>query len=229
MSVFLKKNRVDALNSVESEKSELPPELIAVRFAPGDTIYNLETAFGGLYLIDSGLVKNEIRVDGNDAITLLSTSDDILGLDSLACTRYVSRATAITSVSAVLIQNETLNYLLRNREEFCMELVEAISKAIAQNVLTARMLSRSRAEARVAFLILKLSTALNSNHSVPNVDFDIGLSRSDIAAHLAITRETLSRKIDLLRALGYVEVRGRRFKICNPNALAEMSNQLCAE
>lgn len=83
---------------------------------------------------------------------------------------------------------------------------------------------RRSAEARVAGLVLALARAASDSPCHPAQQFDLPLSRSEIAAMLGLTIETVSRRIGALEAAGAIRRTARRgIELIDPALLGELA------
>jgi len=72
------------------------------------------------------------------------------------------------------------------------------------------LLGRKTAEERVASFILHVADKMSNRGCVPSSGFDLPLSRADIADHIGLTIETVSRQITKLRKDGVLTMDGTR-------------------
>ncbi|MEM7733359.1 MAG: Crp/Fnr family transcriptional regulator [Pseudomonadota bacterium] len=86
------------------------------------------------------------------------------------------------------------------------------------------LLGRKTARERVATFILHVARKMRDHGCHGPVGFDLPLARSDIADHIGLTIETVSRQITLLRKDGIIDMKGARHIVsCDMDALSEAS------
>ena len=85
------------------------------------------------------------------------------------------------------------------------------------------LMGRNSAQARVAGLLLSLSSAASPSNCTPATHFDLPLSRAEMANLLGITIETVSRQISKFELAGLARRSGRRgMTIINRAALVQL-------
>lgn len=72
------------------------------------------------------------------------------------------------------------------------------------------LLGRKTAAERVASFLLHVAQRMQAQSCVPSASFELPLSRTDIADHIGLTIETVSRQITKLRKAGVLEMDGNR-------------------
>ncbi|MEM7295047.1 MAG: Crp/Fnr family transcriptional regulator [Pseudomonadota bacterium] len=86
------------------------------------------------------------------------------------------------------------------------------------------LLGRKTASERVASFLLHVSDRMRSHGCKPTESFELPLNRVDIADHIGLTVETVSRQITRLKKLGAIAMAGpRRVTGIDRDALAEVA------
>lgn len=86
------------------------------------------------------------------------------------------------------------------------------------------LLGRKTASEKVASFLLHVGERMQSNGCHSDEGFDLPLSRNDIADHIGLTVETVSRQISNLRKAGVLDMDGaRRISRIDHDALAEQA------
>lgn len=83
-------------------------------------------------------------------------------------------------------------------------------KAASETRALLDLVGRRKAEAKVAGLILALADAAGAAPCSPAADFDLPLTRGEMAALLGISIETVSRQLGALEEAGYITRHGAR-------------------
>ncbi len=194
-------------------------------FRPGTVLYSSGSPFKGAYLVKNGLVKSFTKVDDGEVLTCISLANDVLGMDSLYSEYYESTATAAVQTEAIWIPLGCLTVLLKISAQFRMFVLEALGRAISENSLFIYVLSNSTAAERVAYLLLKFYYAHQHSDGIANKAI-IALSRMEMADHLGLSFETVSRKLSLLHRLGHVRLSGRKIHIQDVAALKHICGSI---
>lgn len=187
-------------------------KITTASFDAGSVIYAEGSKFGGVYFVLRGIAKTEMTLDGDAMLTSLALSGDILGIDSFHCPTYTSSAICVSDLSAVWLSAECFRLLLSTSGNFRLRIEEAIGKAIVECTTMIKLLSKNEAEAKVAYLLLKIFLNTSSDARKRN-SFNLGLSRAEMAEFLGLRVETVSRKLAALRDRGVIRVRGRRIHV----------------
>ncbi|MEM6588224.1 MAG: Crp/Fnr family transcriptional regulator [Pseudomonadota bacterium] len=86
------------------------------------------------------------------------------------------------------------------------------------------LLGRKTARERVATFFLHVAEKMRNHGCHGAVGFDLPLGRGDIADHIGLTIETVSRQITQLRKDGIIDMKGARHIVsCDMDALSEAS------
>ncbi len=169
-------------------------------FARGSEIYAEGSAMDHLYRVVSGAVRIcKVMADGRRQIVEFSVAGDTFGLDGLATHGF--SAEAITATTLVCYPRRQLEEAVRQGGQVA-RLVERMTLnrlVAAQNCIV--MLGRKTAQERVASFLLEMcqrTTLANAGVLM------LPMSRYDIADHLGLTVETVSRVLGALRREGAI-------------------------
>lgn len=168
-----------------------------------------------------GVVKlSKMLADGRQQIVGLQFAPDFLGTPFL---RECSlSAEAVTNVDLCVFPRALIERLAAEAPDLQRRLhVETLKKLCAARdwMLT---LGRKTAKERVANFLYLVATRINFEDG-PAREFDLPLSRADIADYLGLTIETVSRQITRLRKEGVIRVENRR-RIIVPDIRRLMKN-----
>ena len=102
------------------------------RYAPGAVIFeDGDDARGEAYVVHAGTIEIRKRVDGRERRLNLVNEGELLG--EMALFRKAPRsasAVALTDAELLVLQNERLGWLIRNRPELTLELLKRLSDQI---------------------------------------------------------------------------------------------------
>lgn len=195
------------------------------RLRKNQILFGAGDLFRNLYAIHTGTFKCVlIGTDGRELISGFSFAGDMLGLDSIGGEHHASHAVALedsgvcvlpyshverTAASVPLVQrqlNRMLARELRDRQEFTV----ALAMLSAEERLAAFLNGMSRRLAARGFSRTRLR---------------LPMSRTDIASHLALTAETVSRTFTRLERDGVIRVNAKTVEICDLPALGARANR----
>lgn len=109
------------------------------------------------------------------------------------------------------------------------KLAQALLRRSSEELLEARtfldLKGRRSAEARIAGLILAFAKTASNTSCHAAGEFELPLSRSDIASLLGLTVETVSRQLTRMERDGLIKRKGARgIEVRDANALAKMAS-----
>ncbi len=183
------------------------------RVARGTYAYRLCEPFNALYFIHQGFFKNVVlNEDGQEFITGFPMPGDVLGLDGCADGYYRSQSIALQDSTLCEISFETLNDLSFNYPPMQQILHRIMSREISRNQKSMLMLGNLPAEERLLAFLQELSQQFAMRGMSTN-DFDLPMSRDDIAGYLGLKMETVSRAFTKLHTVGLIHVHRRRVRI----------------
>jgi CRP/FNR family transcriptional regulator len=177
------------LAAIGSLHKKTPGEALFVEGDDADTIYEVVQGTVRLY---------KLLPDGRRQIIGFMSSGHLLGLAPEG--RYVYSAEAITRVTLRRYKRQAFDRLLDEVPGLARRMLAAASHELcaAQNQML--LLGRKTAAEKVASFIL-----LTADHQGAGVDeVDVPMTRNDIADHLGLTIETVSRTLSKLKAEGLI-------------------------
>jgi len=195
-----------------------------LNFEPGNVVFNLDESFNGIYIVFDGIAKTVLYINECEVVTAIAARSDMLGADALHSPTFVTKAAAVTALTVVHIPTPVLAELLRESNAFRSAVHHRLGTAIADGLDMIRLLARARAEARLAFFLLKVASKLAVGKPSTHA-FDIGLTRQEIGCYLGLTVATVSRRLSALADTGYVRVRGKKIRISNRPGLLRISGR----
>ncbi len=193
----------------------------------GEIIFKTDMDFKNLYIIKSGSVKIYfITEQGDEQITSFHGPRDIIGLDAIAYNTHKSFAQALENTSICELhytEIERLNSTLQ------FKFLDYISRLVSQKLLIQRthiiLLTNFSAEQKLAYFILGLHAMINFTNP-HNKELVIPMTRYEIGNYIGLTIETISRTFTIFQKKKLLEVKGRRIKILEEDALKNLTSQL---
>ena len=182
-------------------------EGVTMHFARDEEIFGEGEAADCVYRVVSGAVRLfRVLSDGRRQIIGFHLPGEVFGLDSGDQRTLSAEAVGKTT----LLASRRSIYFKANPSEALEALLAACDRAEAHMLV----LGRHTASERVCALLLDL--AARAKASI----FTLPMSRQDIADHLGLTIETVSRTFTQLQADGWVDlVTTRQVRLPNPRVL----------
>jgi len=200
----------------DSAARELAPIAHHRRIPVGQVIHSEHQGLGSLAIIVSGVVKLvKAQRDGRLQIVGLQYAADFVGHPYAAKSSLIAEAT--TQLELCCFSRSAFETLMRNHPT----LEQALYRRALNDLETARewmfLLGRKTAREKVASLLVSIATRIHRPlGGLPNpsgemaLQFDLPLSRNEIADALGLTIETVSREMRALKLAGVVRTEGRR-------------------
>ena len=185
-------------------------------FSAGDT-------FRALYIPRSGALKTTYEdSEGNHAIIGFHLPGEIVGLDGIAEGKHSVTAQALETTSVCRVGFDQLEEVARQVPALQRQLGRLLSKEFIKAERHLLVLSGQAADRRVAIFLLSLSNRFEERGFSAS-EFNLPMSRIDIAAYLGLVSETVSRIFTNLQEGRMIEVEGRLTRIIDMPALKELA------
>jgi CRP/FNR family nitrogen fixation transcriptional regulator len=177
-------------------------------FAEGD-----RAAF--FYRVMSGAVRtSKLLSDGRRQIDAFHLPGDIFGIESGEEHRFTAEALGNTTV-VVVYRRCSLETLACSDGAFARQIVAAMMRSLERAQDHMMLLGRKSAAEKIATFLLDMDRRLSDGDHV-----DLPMSRTDIADHLGLTIETVSRSLTQMERQGLIELPSHRRTIVLSNRAA---------
>ncbi len=180
---------------------------VTINLAAGQTIVVEGDPIDNVYLIVSGSLRLYKAVaDGRRQIIDFLGPKDCLGLTGLGHHAY--SAEAITDVVMIRYPHRRLESLIEANPEFGHSLFRLACSELGRAQQRMLALGRKSAEERVASFLLDLANR-QWDAGTNGTDIHLAMSRQDIADHLGLTIETVSRIFTRFKVAGMIRLPDR--------------------
>jgi CRP/FNR family transcriptional regulator len=172
-----------------------------------------------LFIVASGQIKTERPMpDGRPQVLGFYLPGQLLGLDALAAHAYGCDAVALCDSAVCAISYPMLTSLIQQRSTLLLRFHALFGTELARQQSNMLLLGNAKAPQRLAAFLMDLAT---SHHAPtpPAPSFELRMSRDDIASHLGLALESVSRQLTQFRAAGLLEVQNRRIELLDADAL----------
>lgn len=152
------------------------------------------------YRVVSGVVRtSRLLSDGRRQIDAFHMAGDVFGIESGDEYRFC--AEAVGNCTVVAYRRSSLDTFLGKDAQLARQLTAAMMRSLvrAQNHLL--LLGRKTALEKIASFILDMAERLSDNDEI-----DLPMSRTDIADHLGLTIETVSRSLTQLEKQAVIKL-----------------------
>jgi CRP/FNR family transcriptional regulator len=203
------------------EGSGVSPAVLSRRdFVPaGGVLYAAGTQFHSIYAVKSGSFKSIAQdVDGRERVLGFYFPGELIGADAMASGHYDTTVRALEASQVCDLHLHRLADSGRSIQVLQQAVIEMLGKEVAFSHQIAATLIKQNSEQRLASFLLSLSRRMEMRGFSGN-HFSLSMSRSDIASHLGLARETISRLLTRFQQKGVIALRGKRLTLIDHQRL----------
>lgn len=186
------------------------------------TVFTEGDAAGSVFRVMSGMVRlYKMLPDGRRQIIGFLQAGDMMGLAFAA--QYLYTAETVTATTIQRIPRLELDALMDAQPAFARKLLSATTSELmaAQDQMV--LLGRKTAAEKVATFLLRLSDRKCGGKGDDRT-IDLPMGRSDIADHLGLTTETVSRTLTKLKSSRLIRILvGGKLDLLDRDALADLA------
>ena len=207
----------------EDELELLDRGRVTKEFMPGEVVFHEGDDCNGVYCLESGLVGvRKTNADGNSILLHLDSPGDTMGYRAfLAGEEYQASAEALEPSRVCLIDAATVRSLLAHNPALGLRYLKRVSRnlgAAEEKILHNATLS---VRARFAHLLTVLVDRYAPSKEQNPIEFELPLSRHDLASMIGTTPESMSRTIAKIEQDGIAIFSGRKVIIPELNNLVQ--------
>ena len=172
------------------------------------------------YQVVSGTIRSyKLLSDGRRQIDAFHLKGDIFGLEAGAEHRFSAEAVGTVTVSAY--RRSRLAALIQEDATFRDRVMSAMLCSLERAQDHMMLLGRKTAPEKIATFLLDMAERISTDAA----HFELPMQRSDIADHLGLTIETVSRTLTQFVRSGLIELlpAGRLIGLCNKTALQRLN------
>lgn len=190
----------------------------------GGLLFRAGTSLGSLFVARVGSFKTvAMNEDGEEQIIGFHLPGELIGLDALGGGQHRCDAQALEPAEVCEIPMQDLELIATQLPGLQHQLLRVIGRGMGLDQDHMTMLGRRHAAERVLLFVHGLSERLRSLGR-PSNEFELPMSREEIASYLGLVIETVSRSFSKLQDDGLIAVRGRQLKIVDPKRLSECAH-----
>ena len=182
----------------------------------GEHVFRAGEPFRSIVSVRSGSFKSYvINEDGEEQVLGFHLPGELIGLDAIHATTHTANVVALDTSSVCALNFESVSDMARHLPELQSELFKIMSRHIAELEANAADLT---ADQRIARFLLSLSQRFSRRGYSPN-EFNLSMARRDIASHLRLATETVSRVLARFQDAGMIAVNRKNIVIDDFDAL----------
>ena len=209
------------IDNLEEEQMEVVcSSKVEREYRQGEPILKEGTKINDFIYLKSGLVKL-FKHDGSgreQIISIAQPMDYVSLLSVFSDDTYNYSVTALEdSVTCNLQMNEVRESILKNGP-LALNLLKKMSRVADRIILQSLEIRKKHLRGRVAYLLLYFSKKIYQS-----AEFDLPLSRKEMADYVGMTTENVIRSLSELRRDGILKIYGKTIQIVNPDTLSSIA------
>jgi CRP/FNR family nitrogen fixation transcriptional regulator len=195
------------------------PQGVTLRLGRGEELFAEGEAAEYFYKVVSGTVRTyKLLSDGRRQIDAFHLPGDIFGIEAGAEHRF--SAEAVGDGTVVAYRRSALDRLTREHPAFGQQVMSSMIRNLERAQDHMLLLGRKTAQEKIATFLLDLAERLHEDDHV-----ELPMLRSDIADHLGLTIETVSRTLAEFARKGLIKLAaGSRSVVLSNKAALEFLN-----
>ncbi|MFO1162792.1 MAG: helix-turn-helix domain-containing protein [Reyranellaceae bacterium] len=174
------------------------PQGIVLRLNKGEELFAEGESAEYFYKIMSGTVRTyKLLSDGRRQIDAFHLKNDIFGIE--ACAEHRFSAEAVGDATVMAFRRNSLDRLVREHAAFGEQVLSSMLRNLQRAQDHMLLLGRKNAKEKIASFLLDLAERLHDSDRV-----ELPMQRTDIADHLGLTIETVSRTLSEFARSGLI-------------------------
>lgn len=189
----------------------------------GEHLFREGDNFQALYAVKTGALKTyTIDNHGREHVLGFQIAGELVGLDGIHSGRNRCNAMALQTTSVCALPFARLEQLSRDVPGLQSQILRVMSRELSAS---AQLATEHSAEERLAGFLLSLSRRYARRGLAPTM-LSLPMPRRDIASHLRLATETVSRLFARFQEEKIVAVRRRDVEILDLDALSKLGESL---
>lgn len=189
-------------------------------FAKGQELFAEGDDAEHFYKVVSGAIRTyKLLSDGRRQIDAFHLAGDIFGLEAGTDHRFT--AEAVNGATVLAFRRCRLEALTRDDPHLRSEVLSSMMRSLERAQDHMLLLGRKTAQEKIATFLLDMANRISADHE----HFELPMQRSDIADHLGLTIETVSRTLTQFARDGLINLAAasRSVEIRNKAALRQLN------
>lgn len=201
-------------NMTEEETQELEKSIVHISpLKQGEYLFRQGDKFESLFIVRSGSVKSFMTdQDGVEQIVEFNFPGDLLGLDAIEDQRHTTSAQALQHSAICKLSWSDFNKLSQKCPHFQSQCLSIFSRELIHIHEMVMAMGQKGVEQKLAIFLLAISERMKAR-GFSETEFNLSMSRSDIANFLGVAPETVSREFTQLQKDGVIQVERRKIQI----------------
>lgn len=185
----------------------------------GDSLFRANQRMHAIYAVRAGSFRTYyLAEDGREKVLGFYLPGELLGFDGFSNGRHRCTADALETASVCELPIEQLQELADRLPSLNHQLYRLMSQEIGRDQEMLLLLSDKNAQERLATFLLNLAQRLGSR-GLSVGEFNLSMSRQNIANYLGLTLETISRTFSQFQQQRLLTVERRHIRIVDRKKL----------
>jgi CRP/FNR family transcriptional regulator len=191
-------------------------------FSRGQSLFATDTPFKSIFVVRSGSFKTTVQAtDGREQVTGFYFPGEFIGMDAIYQQAYQSSAKALESSSVCELPYEKLQEFGATIPQLQVQMLSRLSKELSGDKNLMFLLGKKTAEEKLATFLLSLSRRFQ-DRGFSARDFQLSMSRGDIANHLGLAVETVSRLFTRFQDEGLIAAEHKAVSLLDTDKLQQL-------
>lgn len=196
------------------------------KLSAGAALFHTGMPMQALYVVRSGSAKSYcLTIDGEEHVRGFHLPGEVVGLEGFADGQHTCEVVALEPVQCCRLPLHRLERLIETLPGLRREILRLLGRSLDDAQRRYEDLGTMDAKGRIARFLVGLSERLE-HRGLSATQFRLSMSRGDIAHHLGLTLETVSRVLGALKREGSIEVQARYIKLLDLEALRSSATKL---
>ena len=206
----------------QEEHDQLFSNSVLVKFDKQDIIYRQGGIVSSVMMVESGLVKVFIENENNVLVLKIITPGNLVGLTSISEKNNTYQYSARAYVDTVIRQIDINDFrkLVKRNSVFAKEIIDILNSNSIQIYNRFFCLAHKQSFGRLADILLCLSERV-----FLEAEFELPLSRKELAELTGLTSETVIRILKQFAQEGIIQLNKKKIIIKDFQVLREISEK----
>ena len=185
----------------------------------GEHLYRLGESFDSIFAVRSGSFKSYTLLDdGTDQVTGFQLAGDLLGMGAISAKKHTSAAKALETSSVCEIPFDRVESLADQIPGLHHHLMSLMSEELQHDQCKLVLLAKMPADAKLATFLLNIAERLAAR-GYSACEFNLSMSRNDIANLMGMAVETISRLFSQFQEQGLLIADRKHITLLNRDGL----------
>lgn len=211
-------------NLNQDEVDKISEGVVFKDYVKGEHIFNSGDKADKLYIVCSGKMKiYKYLSDGREQILYIYSEGDFVGaFNLLKEDEFKYNAVALEDTTISTLTKTKFDEIIIKNPTMTLKILEKAFERVRDVEGLVGRLSANNADAKVAGLLLDLIKDFGDNTS-EGIVLDLSINREEMGSYAGISRETMTRKLNQFKELGYIDFIGnKKIIIKNKEILKEL-------